>query len=174
MSESMPPDSSRPTSFRRALGSDRPRPSRPNVVVVLLDDVGFAQFGCFGSEIETPSIDRLAAGGLRYNRFHVTSICSSSRASLLTGRNHHAVGMGAVADASSPDPGYTSRLPASAATMQRILRDAGYSTYAAGKWHLTPTGKGATPGRSPSGHWVPASSASTGFSGPTPINGCRT
>jgi len=111
------------------------------VVVVLLDDVGFAQFGCFGSEIETPAIDRLAANGLRYNRFHVTSICSASRAALLTGRNHHAVGMGAVADAASDSPGYSSRLPKSAATMARVLRDAGYSTFAVGKWHLTPTGE---------------------------------
>lgn len=129
------------TSFLSALGPDRPQSPTPNVVVVLLDDVGFAQFGCFGSEIETPAIDRLASNGLRYNRFHVTSICSSSRASLLTGRNHHAVGMGSVADAGSGAGGYSSRLPKSAATMARVLRDAGYSTFAVGKWHLTPTGE---------------------------------
>lgn len=111
------------------------------MVVVLLDDVGFAQIGAFGSEIETPHIDGLAANGLSYNRFHVTSICSSSRAALMTGRNHHAVGMGAVADGATTAPGYTSRLPKSAATMQRLLRDSGYNTYAVGKWHLTPNGE---------------------------------
>jgi arylsulfatase A-like enzyme len=130
-----------PRAYRDALGDDRPKSATPNVVVVLLDDVGFAQFGCFGAEIETPAIDKLAANGLRYNRFHVTSICSSSRAALMTGRNHHAVGMGSVADSSSSAPGYTSRLPKTAATMQRVLRDAGYNTYAIGKWHLTPTGE---------------------------------
>ncbi len=130
-----------PTSYRDAVAAGTRRSQRPNVVVVLLDDVGFAQFGCFGSEIETPAIDRLAAGGLRYNRFHVTSICSSSRASLLTGRNHHAVGMGSVADGATSAPGYTARLPKSAATMQRVLRDDGYSTFMVGKWHLTPNGE---------------------------------
>lgn len=131
------------TPFSEAVRSDpaRVRPGRPNVVVVLLDDVGFAQLGCFGSEIETPNIDRLAAGGLSFNRFHVTSICSASRAALMTGRNHHAVGMGAVADAATDSPGYTSRLPKSAATLQRLLRDDGYSTIAVGKWHLTPNGE---------------------------------
>ncbi len=132
---------SKPASFREARAAEGNKPKRPNVVVVLLDDVGFAQFGCFGSEIETPAIDALAADGLRYNRFHVTSICSSSRAALMTGRNHHAVGMGAVADIAQSAPGYTTRLPKSAATMQRLLTDAGYSTFAAGKWHLTPTGE---------------------------------
>lgn len=130
-----------PSTYREVAADVDPKSDRPNVVVVLLDDVGFAQLSCFGSEIETPSIDRLAAGGLRYNRFHVTSICSSSRAALLTGRNHHAVGMGAVADAATDSPGYTARLPKSAATMQRILRDEGYSTYMVGKWHLTPNGE---------------------------------
>ena len=131
----------KPTTFREAVASRSPKSERPNVVVVLLDDVGFAQFGCFGSEIETPAIDRLAAGGLKYNRFHVTSICSSSRASLLTGRNHHAVGMGSVADGATAAPGYTARLPKSAATMQRVLKDDGYSTFMVGKWHLTPNGE---------------------------------
>ncbi|MEM9607944.1 MAG: arylsulfatase [Actinomycetota bacterium] len=111
------------------------------MLIVLLDDVGFAQFGCFGAEIETPNIDRLSADGLRYNRFHVTSICSASRAALMTGRNHHAVGMGSVADGATEAPGYTARLPQSAATLQRLLRDDGYSTFAVGKWHLTPNGE---------------------------------
>lgn len=110
----------------------------PNIVVVVLDDVGFGQLGCFGSPIETPNIDRLAEAGLRYNRFHVTSICSSTRATLMTGRNHHAVGVGATQETSFDLPGYTGRLPNTAATLPRILRDRGYNTMCIGKWHLTP------------------------------------
>ncbi|MDA8358217.1 MAG: arylsulfatase [Actinomycetota bacterium] len=113
--------------------------SRPNVIVILLDDLGFAQLGCFGSDVDTPAIDRLAAEGLRYNAFHVTSICSSTRAALLTGQNHHAVGMGALPDVPMRFPGYSGRIPPTAATMARVLRDAGYSTMAVGKWHLTPS-----------------------------------
>ena len=119
----------------------RPPSGAPNVVVIVLDDIGFAQLGCFGSPIATPSIDGLAAGGLRYNRFHVTSICSSTRAALLTGRNHHAVGVGMTMETPLGFPGYTGRIPASAATMARVLRDAGYSTLAVGKWHLCPRGE---------------------------------
>jgi arylsulfatase A-like enzyme len=117
----------------------RARPEgAPNVVVVMLDATGFAQLGPFGSDVATPAIDRLAAEGLRYNRFHVTAMCSPTRASLLTGRNHHAVGMGFLADMPMGYPGYTARIPPTAATLARILRDAGYSTLAVGKWHLTP------------------------------------
>jgi arylsulfatase A-like enzyme len=110
----------------------------PNVVIVLLDDVGFAQFGCFGSEIETPNIDALAAGGLRYNRFHVTALCSPTRAAMLTGRNHHRVGMGFLPDIPLTFPGYDGKIPAHSAPLPRILRGAGYNTFAIGKWHLAP------------------------------------
>ncbi|WP_141013020.1 arylsulfatase [Nocardioides sambongensis] len=117
----------------------RPRPAgAPNVVVVVLDDVGFAQIGAFGADIKTPTMDRLAAEGLRYNRFHVTALCSPSRASLLTGRNPHAVGMGLLVDMPTGFPGYNARIPRSAASVARVLRDAGWSTMAVGKWHLTP------------------------------------
>lgn len=119
----------------------RPPDGAPNVVVIVLDDVGFAQLGCFGSPIRTPNIDRLAAEGLRYNRFHVTSICSSTRAALLTGRNHHAVGVGMTMETPLGFPGYTGRIPQSAALLPRILRDAGYNTFAVGKWHLVPRGE---------------------------------
>ena len=119
----------------------RPDPGAPNVVIVVLDDIGFAQLGCFGSAIATPNIDRLAAGGLRYNRFHVTSICSSTRAALLSGRNHHAVGMGMTMETPLGFPGYTGRIPKSAALLPRVLRDAGYNTMAVGKWHLCPRGE---------------------------------
>jgi len=120
------------------VGYPTPPPGAPNVVVIVLDDVGFGQLGCFGSPLDTPNIDRLAAEGLRFNRFHVTSICSSTRAALMTGRNHHAVGVGATQETSFALPGYSGRIPKSAAALPRILRDAGYNTMCVGKWHLTP------------------------------------
>ena len=110
----------------------------PNVVMIVLDDLGFAQLGCYGAEIATPNIDLLADDGLRYNSFHVTSLCGPTRASLVTGRNHHAVGMGIGPEVPMAFPGYTGRIPKSAGTLPRLLRDAGYSTLAVGKWHLTP------------------------------------
>jgi arylsulfatase A-like enzyme len=116
----------------------RPRAGAPNVVVVLLDDLGFAQLGCFGGDLDTPSIDAVATAGLRMNRFHVTALCSPTRACVLTGRNHHAVGMGFLTDIPVGLPGYTARIPRSAGTLPRLLRDAGYSTFAVGKWHLAP------------------------------------
>jgi len=119
----------------------KPAAGAPNVVMIVLDDVGFAQLGCFGGGIDTPNIDRVAAEGLRYNRFHVTSICSSTRACLLTGRNHHAVGMGLTQESVLGFPGYTGRIPRSAATLARTLRDNGYNTMAVGKWHLTARGE---------------------------------
>ncbi len=117
------------------------RPGGPNVVMIVLDDLGYAQFGCYGSDIHTPAIDRLARNGLRYNRFHVTGLCSPTRAALLTGRNHHSVGMGFLADIPTAHPGYTGKIPASAPTLPRLLRDAGWSTMAVGKWHLAARGE---------------------------------
>ena len=133
----MPESEKRPV-VPHVVSYPQPPASAPNIVVILLDDVGFGQLGCFGSPIRTPNIDRLAHGGLRFNRYHVTSICSSTRAALLTGRNHHAVGVGATQETSFALPGYNGRIPRSAATLARILRDNGYNTMAVGKWHLTP------------------------------------
>jgi arylsulfatase A-like enzyme len=116
----------------------RPRAGAPHVVLIVLDDLGFAQLGCFGSDIETPAIDRVAASGLRFNCFHVTALCSPTRACVLTGRNHHAVGMGFLTDVPIGLPGYNARIPRSAGSLPRLLRDAGYSTFAVGKWHLAP------------------------------------
>ncbi len=116
----------------------RPAPGAPNVLVIVLDDLGFAQLGCYGSDIATPAVDALAGGGLRYRSFHVTAMCSPTRACLLTGRNQHRVGMGFVADLPIGFPGYDGMIPRTAAAMPRLLRDAGYSTFAVGKWHLTP------------------------------------
>src|SRR5436309_13826215 len=110
----------------------------PNVLVVLLDDVGFAQLGCFGSDIATPTFDRLAASGLRYTNFHTTALCSPTRACVLTGRNHHRVGMGRITELSTGFPGYNGCIPKSAPFIPEVLRDAGWATYAVGKWHLTP------------------------------------
>jgi arylsulfatase len=111
---------------------------KPNVVIILLDDTGFAHLGCYGSSIETPNIDRLANGGLRYTNFHTTALCSPTRACLLTGRNHHSVGMRAVSNFDSGFPHMRGYITPHAATIAEILRDNGYATFAVGKWHLTP------------------------------------
>jgi arylsulfatase A-like enzyme len=116
----------------------KPPAGAPNVLAIVLDDTGFGHLGSYGSDIATPHLDRMAANGAPFARFHVTSLCSPTRASFFTGRNHHAVGMGFLADLPLAFPGYTARLPKSAAPLPRILRDAGYSTLAVGKWHLTP------------------------------------
>jgi arylsulfatase len=108
----------------------------PNIVVILLDDVGFAQLGCYGSNIETPVIDGLADNGLRFNNFHTTAMCSPTRASLLTGRNHHSAGMGAIVEWSTGFPGYRGELSKRTATLAEILRPHGYNSFAVGKWHL--------------------------------------
>jgi arylsulfatase len=115
-----------------------PPAGAPNVVVIVLDDTGFGQLGCFGSDIETPHIDALAANGLRYNRFHVTALCSPTRACLLTGRNHHSVGFGFLPEVPIGFPGYNGRIPAGVPTLPGVLREHGYSTFAVGKWHLAP------------------------------------
>jgi len=122
---------------------DFPRPvdapkGAPNVVVILIDDVGFGQPGTFGGPIPTPSIDGLASQGLRYTRFHTTAICSPTRAALLTGRNHHQVANGTITELATGYPGYNSIWPKSTASIARILRDNGYNTAAFGKWHNTP------------------------------------
>jgi arylsulfatase A-like enzyme len=116
----------------------RPPAGAPNVVLIVLDDVGFAQLGCYGSDIGTPHIDGLAAGGLRLGNFHTTALCSPTRSCLLTGRNHHANGMGRVADLAMGFPGYSGVIPKENGFLSEILRAQGYATYAVGKWHLSP------------------------------------
>ncbi|MBW4444944.1 MAG: arylsulfatase [Plectolyngbya sp. WJT66-NPBG17] len=110
----------------------------PNVLLILLDDAGFGQTGTFGGATETPNLTRLAERGLRYNQFHVTALCSPTRAALLTGRNHHSVSTGVVEELATGFPGYTTILPKSAATVAEVLRQNGYNTGAFGKWHNTP------------------------------------
>src|SRR5271165_748259 len=110
----------------------------PNVLIVLIDDAGFGGPDTFGGAIRTPNLTRVQRQGLTYNRFHVTAVCSPTRAALLTGRNHHRVGFGSVAEYPGPFPGYTAAKPRSCAALPRILRDNGYVTGGFGKWHLTP------------------------------------
>jgi len=112
------------------------RDGSPNVIVIVLDDIGFSDLGCYGSEIPTPNIDRLAAGGLKYTNFRTTAMCSPTRAALMTGLNHHSAGMGWLADADVGFPGYRGDLTHEAPTMAEILRDGGYSTFHVGKWHV--------------------------------------
>ncbi len=118
-----------------------PPPGAPNVVLIVLDDVGFAQLGCYGSDIDTPVIDAVAAEGVRLTNFHTTALCSPTRACLLTGRNHHRSGMGRVADLASGFPGYWGRPPRENGFLSEMLRSTGYATYAVGKWHLSPEGE---------------------------------
>ena len=109
----------------------------PNVLVLLFDDVGFADFGCYGSSIRTPAIDALAARGLRLTGFHTTAMCSTTRAALMTGCNHHSVGMGCLANFDSGYPGYRGKIAPEAATLAEMLRPHGYANYMVGKWHVT-------------------------------------
>lgn len=125
------------TSFAPIVPLEPPA-GAPNVLLVLLDDVGFGAGSAFGGPCATPTAERLAVGGLRYRRFHTTALCSPSRAALLTGRNHHSVGMGAVADLATSAPGYTSMRPNTAAPLAEILRLNGYSTAQFGKCHEVP------------------------------------
>ncbi len=116
----------------------RPPKDAPNVIIFLLDDVGFAQVGSFGGLIETPNIDKLAGNGLRYNNFHTTALCSPSRATLMAGRNPHMIGLGSHALTAMGFPGYNAIVPPSAKSVANYLEDEGYVNYALGKWDHTP------------------------------------
>jgi arylsulfatase len=110
----------------------------PNVLIVLIDDAGFGGPETFGGAIHTPTLTRVRESGLTYNRFHVTAVCSPTRAALLTGRNHHRCGFGSIAEYPGPFPGYSSILPRTCGPLPRILKENGYVTGGFGKWHLTP------------------------------------
>ncbi len=111
----------------------------PNILLVMLDDVGFGTCSTFGGPIPTPGVDKVAAAGLKYNQFHTTALCSPTRASLLTGRNHHSVHMGGITEIANSFPAYDSAIPPETATIAEILKQNGYSTGCFGKWHLTPS-----------------------------------
>ncbi|NVK41930.1 MAG: arylsulfatase [Oceanospirillaceae bacterium] len=128
-----------------------PPSGAPNVVLILIDDLGFGQPGTFGGPVPTPTMDALANEGLRYTRFHTTAICSPTRAALLTGRNHHQSGFGTITELSTGYPGYNSIWPRSTGTIAEILKDHGYSTAAFGKWHNTPDWETSPMG--PFDHW---------------------
>ncbi len=114
------------------------RPDGPNVLLVLLDDVGFGSCATFGGPIPTPAVDKVAARGLRYNTFHTTALCAPTRASLLTGRNHHSVHMAGIPEGANSFPAYDTVIPQESALVAEVLRQHGYSTGCFGKWHLTP------------------------------------
>jgi arylsulfatase len=111
--------------------------SAPNVVIILIDDLGFGATSTFGGPIATPTLDRLAQEGLRYNNFHTTALCSPTRAALKAGRNHHTVNMGFITEMATGFPGNTGQIPNATASVAEMLRLNGYSTAAFGKWHET-------------------------------------
>ena len=131
------------------------REGAPNVLIILMDDVGFGQASTFGGEVNTPTLSKIADQGISYNTFHTTSICSPTRAALLTGRNHQRVGNGTIAERAVDWDGYTGVIPKTSATMAEVLRDYGYKTAAIGKWHNTPADQTTSMGpfdRWPTGH----------------------
>ncbi len=116
----------------------QPPAGAPNVLVIMLDDAGFGSSSAFGGPCSTPTFERLAEQGLKFNRFHTTALCSPSRQALLTGRNHHAVGMGAITDVATSAPGYNSIRPDTAAPLAETMKLNGYSTAQIGKRHEVP------------------------------------
>jgi arylsulfatase len=134
-------DAKDPDSSFPPITDVRPPTGAPNVLIVLLDDIGFGASSAFGGVVNTPTADRLAAGGVKLSRFHTTALCAPSRAALLTGRNHHSVGMGAIPEVATSAPGYTSIRPKSTAPLAEILKLNGYSTAQFGKCHEVPVWK---------------------------------
>jgi arylsulfatase A-like enzyme len=137
-------EAGRPAEIAESFVDSRPsyvgdvtvKPGSPNIVVIILDDVGFSDLGAYGSEIRTPRLDALATAGLRYTNFRTCAMCSPTRAALLTGLNHHSAGMGWLADLDAGYPGYRGDLTLDAATLAEVLRDAGWATMHVGKWHV--------------------------------------
>jgi arylsulfatase len=136
--QDLPLDAKDPAAVFPPIEPLRPPDGAPNVLIVLLDDVGFAASSAFGGPCHTPTAERLAANGLRYNRFHTTALCSPTRAALLSGRNHHTVGMGGITELATSAPGYSSLRPSSCAPLAKTLTLNGYSTAQFGKCHEVP------------------------------------
>ena len=116
----------------------RVKEGSPNVILVVLDDVGYGQMSAFGGLVNTPNIDRLATNGLRYTNMHTTALCSPTRSCIITGRNHHSNGVAAIMELATGFPGYDCRMPFENGTLSEILRAYGYNTFYIGKWHLSP------------------------------------
>lgn len=131
-------DAKDPDTKFPAITSPRPPAGAPNVVIVLIDDAGFGSASVFGGPCQMPNAERLASEGVRFNRFHTTALCSPSRQSLLTGRNHHAVGMGGITEIATSAPGYNSVRPDTAAPLAQTLNLNGYATAQFGKCHEVP------------------------------------
>ena len=129
----------------------RPPEGAPNVLLIMIDDCGFGASSTFGGPCNTPNLDRLAANGLKFNRFHTTALCSPTRASLLSGRNHHAVGMGGITEIATSAPGYNSLRPDRCAPLAEILKLNGFSTAQFGKCHEVPVWESSPMG--PFDHW---------------------
>jgi arylsulfatase A-like enzyme len=117
----------------------RPRDGSPNIMFVVLDDVGYGQMSCFGGLVDTPNIDRIAENGLRYANMHTTALCSPTRSSILTGRNHHSNGVACIMELATGYPGYDGRMPFENGMLREILLQQGYNTFSVGKWHLSPS-----------------------------------
>src|SRR5688572_23730268 len=131
-------DAKNPDTAFPAITPLRPPTGAPNVLIILIDDCGFGASSAFGSPISTPNFERLAANGLKFNRFHTTALCSPTRQALLTGRNHHAIGMNGITEIATSAPGYNSIRPKSAAPLAEVLKLNGYSTAQFGKCHEVP------------------------------------
>jgi arylsulfatase A-like enzyme len=144
-------DAKSPDSAFPAIEPLRPPAGAPNVLVVLLDDVGVGASSAFGGPVNTPTAERLAANGLKYTRFHTTALCSPTRAALLSGRNHHAVGMGGITEIATSAPGYNSLRPNTCAPLAEVLKLNGYSTAQFGKCHEVPVWQTSPMG--PFDHW---------------------
>lgn len=143
-----------PTQAQAAPKPAPPAESAPNIVIIMLDDAGFAHADTVGGEIHTPTLSRIMQTGIAYNAFHTTAISSATRAALLTGRNHHRVGNGTITEFATDAEGYTGVIPPGAATIPQILQSHGYSTAAFGKWHNTPAHESGANG--PFNHWPTA------------------
>ena len=148
-------------------------PNAPNVLIVLIDDMGFGQSSAFGGPVDMPALERLANEGLRYNQFHTNALCSPTRTALLTGRNHHMNNMGGIAEVATAFPGNTGVRPNAIAPLAETLRLNGYGTAAFGKYHETPLGRSAPLDRSIAGPPARALTSSTASSPAKPINGRR-
>jgi arylsulfatase len=133
----------------------------PNVVIIMLDDVGFGQAATYGGPIRTPTLSRIADTGISYNHFHTTALCSPTRAALLTGRNHHHVGNGVITEMAADWDGYVGTIPQTTATVARVLTEYGYNTAAFGKWHNTPATE--TTSMGPFTHWPTGSGIGFGY-----------